>query len=120
MASADVDRELETLIRARYPIIYIVSWEEKRVEDALRNIAQARGKKIFFWTITQGMVANPNHRDNAGLRELIRRRELEDEVMEVFRVRNWINFVRVYQPLADLWSVYDNSGETPRLLERNR
>ncbi len=65
MASADVDRELETLIRARYPIIYIVSWEEKRVEDALRNIAQARGKKIFFWTITQGMVANPNHRDNA-------------------------------------------------------
>ena len=65
MASDDVDRELETLIRARYPIIYIVSWEEKRVEDALRNIAQARGKKIFFWTITQGMVANPNHRDNA-------------------------------------------------------
>ncbi|MCS6777686.1 MAG: AAA family ATPase [Chloroherpetonaceae bacterium] len=65
MASADVDRELETLIRARYPIIYIVSWEEKRVEDALRAIAQARGKKIFFWTITQGMVLNPNHRDNA-------------------------------------------------------
>lgn len=65
MASADVDRELETLIRARYPIIYIVSWEEKRVEDALRAIAQARGKKIFFWTTTQGMVANPNHRDEA-------------------------------------------------------
>jgi SpoVK/Ycf46/Vps4 family AAA+-type ATPase len=65
LASADVDIELETLIRARYPIIYIVSWEEKRVEDALRAIAQARGKKIFFWTITQGMVLNPNHRDNA-------------------------------------------------------
>jgi SpoVK/Ycf46/Vps4 family AAA+-type ATPase len=65
LASSTVDAELETLIRARYPIIYVVSWEEKRVEDALRAIAQSRGKKIFFWTITQGMVLNPNHRDNA-------------------------------------------------------
>ena len=65
MASSAVDTELETLIRARYPIIYIVSWEEKRVEDALRAIAQARGKKVYFWTITQGMALNPNHRDNA-------------------------------------------------------
>ena len=65
MASSAVDTELETLIRARYPIIYIVSWEEKRVEDALRAIASARGKKVYFWTITQGMVLNPNHRDNA-------------------------------------------------------
>ena len=32
--------------------------------------------------------------------------------------RSWINFVRVYQPLADVWSVYDNSGEIPRLLEQ--
>ena len=35
MAQSAVNKELETLIRARYPIIYVVSWEEKRVEDAL-------------------------------------------------------------------------------------
>lgn len=39
-----------------------------------------------------------------------------DDVVRRFS-RSWINFVRVYQPLADVWSVYDNSGETPRLLE---
>jgi predicted ABC-type ATPase len=33
--------------------------------------------------------------------------------------RSWINFARIYQPLADVWSVYDNSGERPRLLEQN-
>jgi len=65
LAASAIHTELETLIRARYPIIYIVSWEEKRVEDALRSIAQARGKKIYFWTITQGMVLNPNSQDNA-------------------------------------------------------
>lgn len=65
MASSTADTELEMLIRAKYPIIYIVSWEEGRVEAALRRIAQDRGKKILFWTITQGMVQNANHRDNA-------------------------------------------------------
>ncbi len=65
MATSVVDKELETLIRARYPIIYIVSWEEQRVEEALRRIAQERGKKLFLWTVTQGMVSNPNNRDAA-------------------------------------------------------
>ena len=65
MPQSAVDTELETLIRARYPIIYIVSWEEKRVEDALRAITQARGKKMYQWTVTQGMVLNPANRDEA-------------------------------------------------------
>src|SRR5438132_14334977 len=58
-----VDQELETLIRARYPIIYVVSWEEKRVEDALRAITTARGKRMFVWTVTQGMVVSPTATD---------------------------------------------------------
>ncbi len=65
MAQSAVDTELETLIRARYPIIYVVSWEEKRVEDALRAITQARNKKMYQWTVTQGMVLNPANRDEA-------------------------------------------------------
>ncbi|MGH8247640.1 MAG: zeta toxin family protein [Gammaproteobacteria bacterium] len=32
--------------------------------------------------------------------------------------RSWHNFQTVYRPLADAWTVYDNSGNTPRLLER--
>ena len=63
MAQSAVDTELETLIRARYPIIYIVSWEEKRVEEALRAITKARNKKMYQWTVTQGMVLNPLNRD---------------------------------------------------------
>ncbi len=49
-------QELDVLIRARYPIVYVVSWEEERVEACLRKIAEARNKKLFVWTITQGMV----------------------------------------------------------------
>src|SRR6478672_4811770 len=55
--------ELETLIRARYPLIYIVSWEERRVEETLREICQRRGKKMLIWTYTTGMAGNVASRD---------------------------------------------------------
>jgi len=32
--------------------------------------------------------------------------------------RGWDNFQTAYRPLADVWAVYDNSGENPRLLEQ--
>jgi predicted ABC-type ATPase len=32
--------------------------------------------------------------------------------------RSWKNFRDLYRPLADKWSVYDNSGAKPKLLER--
>ena len=44
------------LIRARYPIIYAVSWEEERVEQMLSSIAASRNKKLYIWTCTQGIV----------------------------------------------------------------
>jgi len=33
--------------------------------------------------------------------------------------RSWENFRAAYKPLADAWAVYDNSGESPRLLEKS-
>ena len=33
--------------------------------------------------------------------------------------RGWGNFQSVYRPLADSWTVYDNSGRAPRLLEKS-
>jgi AAA+ superfamily predicted ATPase len=48
--------ELEVLIRARYPIIYVVSWEEERVEQRLNAIAKHRNKQFFIWTYTQGIT----------------------------------------------------------------
>jgi predicted ABC-type ATPase len=32
--------------------------------------------------------------------------------------RGWANFQAAYRPLADMWAVYDNSGDAPRLEER--
>ena len=40
-----------------------------------------------------------------------------DDVLRRFS-RSWQNFAEVYRPLAHAWSVYDNSGSEPRLLEQ--
>ena len=47
--------KIETLIRARYPLIYIVSFEELRVEESIKSIAEARAKTKYVWTITEGL-----------------------------------------------------------------
>jgi ATP-dependent 26S proteasome regulatory subunit len=48
--------EIETLIRARYPILYIISNEEIRVQNLVVEIAAKRQKKVFEWTFSNGIV----------------------------------------------------------------
>jgi len=48
--------EIETLIRARYPILYIISSEEMRVQNVIVEIAQKRQKKVFEWSYSTGIV----------------------------------------------------------------
>jgi len=49
--------ELETLIRARYPILYVITSEELRVQNLVVEIARKRQKKVFEWSCTTGIVA---------------------------------------------------------------
>src|SRR5258708_16120048 len=48
--------ELETLIRARYPILYVISSEEMRVQHLVMDIARKRQKKAFEWSCSTGIV----------------------------------------------------------------
>jgi adenylate kinase family enzyme len=48
--------EIETLIRARYPILYIISSEEMRVQNVVVDIAKKRQKKVFEWSYSTGIV----------------------------------------------------------------
>lgn len=46
---------IETLIRARYPLIYVVSYEESRVDDEMSRITKDRKKELYKWSITKGL-----------------------------------------------------------------
>ncbi len=59
-----VKEELRDLITAGYPFIYIVSWEEKRVEEVLREFSSSLAIPLFTWTVTQGFELEGNPVDN--------------------------------------------------------
>jgi ATP-dependent 26S proteasome regulatory subunit len=51
-----LQEEIETLVRARYPILYVITNEETRVEAVFLEIAARRQKKVFEWTCSSGLV----------------------------------------------------------------
>ncbi|MBK6879371.1 MAG: AAA family ATPase [Elusimicrobia bacterium] len=52
----DNENEIDILIRSRYPLLYIVSWEESRVEAFLQGLARAQGKVLLSWSATRGLA----------------------------------------------------------------
>ncbi|MFZ4575570.1 MAG: AAA family ATPase, partial [Phycisphaerales bacterium] len=47
--------ELELLIRARYPVVYVVTYEEGRLIRRLGQIARRRQKQLHVWGCASGM-----------------------------------------------------------------
>ncbi len=52
---SEVIRQIDVLIRARYPIIYVVTWEEDRAVNLLVEIARSQKKSIAVWSATDGL-----------------------------------------------------------------
>ena len=54
--------EIDELIRARYTMLYVVTWEEKRAQHLLYSVAEKQQKALFDWSITQGLrkISGPN------------------------------------------------------------
>ncbi|NBD31752.1 MAG: AAA family ATPase [Cyanobacteria bacterium] len=49
--------ELSVLIQAQYPLIYLVTPEEERAEQAISEIAeQAKSRPVYVWTVTHGIA----------------------------------------------------------------
>src|SRR5262245_57744324 len=51
-----IAQEIETLIRARYPLLYVVTPEETRVRDLLQAIGTRWNKRTYEWSCSTGLV----------------------------------------------------------------
>ena len=114
------DKQLETLIRARYPIINVISWEEKRVEDAIRNIAKEKNKRVLVWTVTQGFAKQPGQPDNATRDPLAALNYVANSSEQaIFLLKDFHSFIsdsNVTRRLRDLTPVLKNSFKNLVLL----
>jgi SpoVK/Ycf46/Vps4 family AAA+-type ATPase len=53
--------EFSLLLRARYPILYVPTREEERVEAAIAAIAKTQGERaVYTWDFVDGYQGNPN------------------------------------------------------------
>jgi hypothetical protein len=52
-----MQEELSILLQAQYPLIYLVTSEEERAEQAIAVVAQGKPpRRVFLWTVTHGIV----------------------------------------------------------------
>ncbi len=53
--------EFELLLRARYPLVYVPTLEEERVETAIAQSAKREGDRaVYVWDFVDGYQGNPN------------------------------------------------------------
>jgi SpoVK/Ycf46/Vps4 family AAA+-type ATPase len=49
--------ELNVLVQAQYPLIYMVTFEEERAEQTIAAIAQQKPqRRLYTWTVTHGVI----------------------------------------------------------------
>lgn len=59
-------RDVSTFLKARYPYLYISTWEEERVLRLIREVVEdvdliRTSRKLFVWSLTEGMVEGEQH-----------------------------------------------------------
>lgn len=59
-------RVFSTFLKARYPYLYISTWEEERVLTLIREVVKdvdfiRTPRKLFVWSLTEGMVGEDQH-----------------------------------------------------------
>jgi SpoVK/Ycf46/Vps4 family AAA+-type ATPase len=89
--------EFELLLRARYPLIYIPTLEEERVEVAIAQVAKGLGDRaIYIWDFVDGYQGNPND-EGVGRRNPLQALEFVEKVAEnaaaIFILRDFHRFL---------------------------
>ena len=105
MTAAELARELELLVRSRYPILYLVTHEERRTEKLVQDVASKLGKRLLVWTSTQGLTTpgGPPDASREPAEALARVGEAADRAIFVFQdLHAFFDDARVVRRLRDL------------------
>ncbi len=103
LASKRVDFAFESTLSGVSYARHLVKWKKQgyRIEIAYLRLESPRlGLRRIAARVRQGGHNVPR-----------------PDVLRRFK-RGWEHFVRIDRPLADEWAVYDNSGDSPKLMER--
>lgn len=120
------ERELEILLKARCPLICVVSVEEERVERLLLRLADRLSLRLTFWSATQGFTdrqgeglpgAPAAREPKDALRLLLDRGAGEAEVYVLRDLLAWQEDPRLQRQLRDLGREFRGANKTALLIE---
>jgi SpoVK/Ycf46/Vps4 family AAA+-type ATPase len=90
-------QEFSLLLKARYPLIYLPTFEEDRIEYTIRKYAKlTQGKIIYTWDFVDGYRNNPNnvgHASRNPLQALEFIEKLTDTTPVIFLLKDFDRFL---------------------------
>lgn len=117
MKRIDAQKELKLLIQSRYPIVYVETWEEERVEALLERVAQELRVPLYVWTVTSGLVRagmpTPLYQTNSALAALNNIASFRGDAIFLLKDfhRHWgsVEVVRMLRDLEDKFRQRDRA-----------
>lgn len=112
-------KTIETFVRAGYPIIYLVSWEEERVENTIRSIGKGLypdSPRFSVWSCTDGLSdgSGPSSESKGLIEALDRVLEEPGKGFYFFKdIGFYLGDPRVVRKLKD---AYQKLRKTPKTL----
>lgn len=126
-ATSKVDKELEHLIKAKYSLLYVVSWEERRVIESLEKICDLKDVNlsgVHVWDSAKGLRTSKGQAVSGG-ENLVTPDNVLDHIMNrASEVRGKAidtkaNRGPVYV-LCDMFRYFSQDGFTPELERKFR
>lgn len=116
-----MQEELSILLQAQYPLIYLMTYEEERSEQALAKLVKLKPnpRRIYLWTVTHGMVEHGQPRTvtqhntvspEAAIEWIVRQKEPGVYVLKDFHP--YITAPGVTRWLRDAIASFKQSGKT--------
>ena len=112
-------QEFNLLLKARYPIIYVTTIEEDRLEYTIRNCIKKNGNRgIYIWDFVEGYINNPNNNGLAKrnpLQALEFIEKIQPETPAIFLLKDFnrfLNDVSVSRKLKNLIRILKTQHKT--------
>jgi len=118
MNTKEFEKEIRIHIEARYPILWLVSFEERRVERIVENLCESMGFQFWSWSVSRGLYGGEKKKREPMGREKILS-AIEEKILKEEDVNNrfsWLHY-QATQKRKALFCLLCVCKRRPSLLE---
>lgn len=87
MNTRDFENEIKIHIEAKYPILWLVSFEERRVERIVENLCESMGFQFWSWSVSRGLYGGEKKKREPMGREKILT-TIEEKILKTEDINN--------------------------------